>query len=218
MELTPKHRKLYDAMRDELIAKIDGGMILAPNPLTNTIRLRQLACAFLEQVGEDEYQLVEPSPKLDELEELLTGELIDEPVVVFAEFRDLIKLAAARLEKRGITYSVLVGGQTEAEADFEYQRWQDGHTRVLLMTIATGAESFTFTRSAFTIYLQRPYSRLMNDQTEGRTHRIGQTRDVTYIDIVTADTIEDRVFQVLKEKDERFEEVVRDRNRLKELL
>jgi SNF2 family DNA or RNA helicase len=68
------------------------------------------------------------------------------------------------------------------------------------------------------VFLQRSWSLVQNKQTEDRIHRIGQEREVQIIDLVASDTIEEKVLERVIEKGERLEEVVRDKDRLRELL
>jgi SNF2 family DNA or RNA helicase len=82
--------------------------------------------------------------------------------------------------------------------------------------VAAGGEGIDGMQVADTcIYLQRPWSLILNKQSEDRLHRIGQEGEsVTYIDLVAKDTVEDRVFESLMQKDERFQDVVRDSDAL----
>ncbi len=220
VELPRGLRTTYNGVRDDLIAQIDGGLVLAPNPLTNATRLRQLACAALEQVDETTYRMVEPSPKLDELEDILDELGPDEPLVVFAAYRGLIELAEERLAKRKppTAFSSFHGGQLDVENESAMRRWQAGETQVLLMTLAKGAESFTLTRSHIIVYIQESFSYLQMQQSRDRIDRDGQTLPPLHIYIRSAGTIETRVAAAQADKGERFEELVMDRARFKELL
>jgi SNF2 family DNA or RNA helicase len=60
------------------------------------------------------------------------------------------------------------------------------------------------------VFLQRSWSAVKNSQAEDRLHRIGQESAVTIIDLVSQDTIEDRVREVLTQKGEMLEEIARD--------
>lgn len=50
VELTPKQKKLYKELADELIGRLDDGdTVLATNPLTQTARLNQVAASYLDK-------------------------------------------------------------------------------------------------------------------------------------------------------------------------
>lgn len=49
-EMTPKQKKLYRELADEMIGRLDDGdVVMATNPLTQTMRLNQAAASFLEK-------------------------------------------------------------------------------------------------------------------------------------------------------------------------
>jgi len=161
-------------------------------------------------------RLSEPSPKLDILEEIL--EDAAKPVVVCAESRQLIELAAARLEKRKIPHGLLVGGMTADQRSAVLQELDDARIRVLLFTMQAGGEGVNMTRADTIIRLQRSWSMLANVQSLGRVHRIGseQHESITVIDVVAPDTIEEHQFKVYVGKLRRLEEIARDRDALRE--
>ena len=218
VELGVKVRKHYDELRKELITELDSGVLVAANAAVRFGRLHQLASADLEQVGEDDYRMVEPSCKLDELEAILAELPAGEPVVVFARNRQLIELAEVRLAKSRYTSSSYHGGQLDIENANAMAHWQAGHTQVLLATLAKGSESLTLTRSHIIVYLQESTSFLEMQQSRDRIDRIGQTLPPLHIYIRAARTIDTRVVAMLTDKGDRFEELVQDVERLKAML
>lgn len=221
--LTGKQKKAYDSMAAEMVADIEGGTLAATNVLTASLRLRQLASAYGTvitagserngeplEVAERTVRLDEPSSKLDVFEEVLE-EIGDRPVVVFAESSQLIRLAAARLLKADIPAVTYTGDESPAVREQALKRFTDGDARVFLATTGAGGEGLTLTVADTAIFLQRPWSAVANSQAEDRLHRIGQGgSSVTYVDLVTTGTIEERVFEALRRKEARLQDVVRD--------
>jgi SNF2 family DNA or RNA helicase len=70
------------------------------------------------------------------------------------------------------------------------------------------------------VRLQRPWSLVDDKQALDRVHRIGSEihDSILVTDYVTEGTIEERVVDVLDTKAENFEQVVRDRDKLKDML
>lgn len=228
--LTPKEQKAYDLMEEELILELESGdQVIAWNGLARMTRLLQLAsgsmCAIEQTAAEAEdpeavqkFRLCEPSSKLDELMALLE-DLGDEPVVVAAVSRQLIEMAEARLTKAGITFGSVHGNVTADQRQRNVDDFQNGRKRVMLLTVAAGGEGITLHKASTIIFLQRPWSMIQNKQAEDRIHRIGQDADhVFVIDLVTEGTAEFNVFDALKDKEDTLEEIVRDKDRLRELL
>lgn len=217
VELPPKQRKAYNEFREELLLELESGSISASNPLAATTRLVQLACAPLDYDEDTErYVMIDPSPKVTELIALI-NDLDGEPLVVFSSSKQLVTLTAKRLEKEGIPYLLVTGDQTEDERADAVERFQSGEGRVFLATTAAASEGITLTRAKVLCFLQRAWSMVENIQAENRIHRWGQEADeVTIVNIIAEDTIDERVFDVFTTKQGRLDEVTRDS--LKELM
>lgn len=212
--MTPKQAKAYKELENELVTRLDDGTrILTTNNLTLSLRLLQLSSAYASVDEEtNELTLLEPSPKVDVLEEIL-DELGDRQAAVCAESRKLIELAAVRLVKRGERVALITGAQNEVDRQRALDDFQSGRVRVLLFTVKAGGVGLTMTAADTIVFLQRSWSMLDNKQAEDRVHRIGsEIHDcVTIIDVVAPDTIEVDQLRRLNEKFERLEEIVRDR-------
>lgn len=214
VEMSAKQAKAYKQMDDNQIAIIgehDTAVTVAANPLTELTRLTQFSSAYAEINEEGEVRLAKPSNKLDALKEILddTG---DEPAVVFAQSRQLIELAAKDLKTAGISFSMIVGGQSPDEREEAKDAFQNGLVRVILCTIAAGGIGITLTRSNRCIFLQRSWSMIDNKQAEDRVHRIGsEIHDkIEIIDIISVGTVEESQHAALMGKEERLQEIMRD--------
>jgi SNF2 family DNA or RNA helicase len=218
VEMPPKQARAYRQLKDECVADLDGGTALATDPLTILTRLTQLASSCCEITEDGSVRLCPPSSKVDALVELLE-DMGDEPLVVFAQSRQLIELAFTKLASGGVTCAKIVGGLTEpvrarAEKDFA-----DGHVRVLLLTMGAGSEALTLTTASTTCFMQRSWSLIENRQAEDRTHRPGQEAEkVTIVDLVAPGTVEEDQHAALADKGARLEEIVRDRAAVRRLL
>jgi len=211
-------KKAYLQMRDDMIAHLND-ILVAPSPLAQLTRLSQFAAASATMTEEGEVRLTAPSPKVDDLVDLLE-ELGDEPLVVVAVSRQLIELAAERLTKLKISHGLVTGAQSIYERHEAVQRFQDGRIRVILLTLGAGAEGLTLTRANRLLFMQRDWSQIKNLQAEDRIHRIGSEKHdfVQIIEQVTPDSVEEHRNEVLAVKGMRMEEIIRDEATLKKLL
>lgn len=218
VEMLPSQAKAYRQLEKDLIADLESGTTMALDSLTMTTRLLQLSSGVCDVDDEGKFRMVGPSPKVSALLELL-GDLDEEPVVVFATSRQLIDLACAELEKAGISWCRIVGGQSEEERADAETGFQDRKYRVLLATVSAGGEGLTLTAAAITVFLDRPWSLVQRLQAVDRTHRPGQEAEsVLVIDIITPDTIEESVVSALDRKGATLESIVRDKHALLRLL
>lgn len=262
--MLPKQKKAYEQMRDHMIANLDG-LLVAPNPLAQVMRLNQLASASAELVPvtrretrertvftgnvltdfdgrtvremqrdsngdvvtekyvveypDFDVHLTAPSPKVDDLVDLLE-EMGDEPLVVGAESRQLIELAAERLTKLDIPHGLVTGAQSGYERGQAVERFQDGRLRVILLTLGAGAEGLTLTRASRLLAMQDSYSSTRNQQFVDRIYRIGSERhdSIQIIKQITPGTVEETKQDILQGKAQQAEELVRDRSTLLRLL
>lgn len=214
-------RKAYDQMAQNLVSLTpNGDMVIATNPISQLTRLVQYSSATCEII-EGEVRLTDPSCKLDQLMIDLDDYLSDgEGVVVFAQSRQLIEMAAQRLDKAKIKHAVVKGGQHAVERQGAIDAFQSGEVDIILVVVAAGGTGITLTRGRIGIFLQRSWSQVEMLQAEGRIHRIGseQHDSVVIVDYIANGTIEEHQLDVLEGKEVRLEEIVRDKQTIKRLL
>jgi SNF2 family DNA or RNA helicase len=218
VELPPKQRKAYKQMRDEMIAILDDGdYAMATNTLSQMTRLLQLASAYIEVDEDGQVTMTDPSCKVDAMMDIV-DELDDDPIVVFAQHKQLIDLAATRLTKHSIPYGIVTGDVPELERAQHVQAFQQGQLPVFLATLAAGGEGITLTKARHVLFLQRSFSRTQNEQATDRVWRRGQDRPVQPIWLVSEGTLDEHVVTLGTERDATFEEIVRDEATIRRML
>lgn len=210
--MSPKMQKAYRELEEQLVTRFDDGTIaFAPNTLTQTTRLLQLASSYGTVEADGQYRMTEPAPKLDVMEEII-DEAEGRPIAVCALSKQLINLAAKRLEARGISHALITGDVHEIDRRKALDLFQAGRLRVLLFTIGAGGEGLTMTAADTIVFLQRSWSVVQNLQAEDRVHRIGSEvhEAIHVIDVVMPGTIEIWQIDKVHEKLRRLEEIRRD--------
>lgn len=213
--MTGKQEKAYKQMADGMIAELNGGIIAALNPLQQFIRLSQFASAYAE-VQDDKVVLSSPSNKVEAFLELL-AEAGTEPIVAFAESKQLINLLDHELERKGISKVRVTGDETTDQRAAAVRDFQEGRARVILCTSA-GAEGITLTAARILVFLQRFWSSIKNQQASDRIHRIGQERGVEIITFATEGTVDEYREDVLAEKNIALQEILQDAQVRQEML
>ena len=221
LDLTPAQKRQYTQLKKGMMAElIGGGFIVTDNILVQATRLDQIASACLEAGDEpDTYRMTHPSNKIDGLLEVLE-DMNNKPLVVASASRQLIELAKVALAKAKISFTEVVGGQTDDQRDKAVRDFQAGAVRVIFCSTGAGSEGLTLTNADTMCFLQRPWKMSQSKQMEDRIHRIGAERheSITIIDLVSYGTIEDRRLKKLAEKGDNLEEIMRDIDFIKYLL
>jgi len=81
-------------------------------------------------------------------------------------------------------------------------RFQDptSDLRFFVAQPKTGGYGITLTEASTVVYYSNSYDLEIRLQSEDRAHRIGQKRAVTYIDLVSPDTIDEKILKALRSK------------------
>jgi hypothetical protein len=223
VELNPTQRKMYDEIK-ETLRTLDqkGAPIDSPNVLAMLNRLRQICVAtpdliedYFDEVEQRRIQkirLIEPSSKLDALDEILDGLEWDEErkdqVVIFSNFRDPIELAKARFDKAGRTY---IHMQEKDNDRIRYQKWAQEFPKknhqIFICTLQLGSESITLTSATTAIFLDRSWSPLHNEQGVSRVWRPGQEQVANIIHINARGTVDKRILDTNMRKVGWFREI-----------
>lgn len=217
--MSTKQQKAYDSMREEMLAMLDGGLLVAGDDRTKFLRLMQFAAASAEIIEDGSVKLTSPSSKVDDVIDLLE-EMGDAPLVVGAVSRQLIELVGKKLEQLKIPHGYVTGAYTPAERRLAVDNFQAGRIRVILVTLGAGAEGITLTRADTLLFMQEDFSEVANKQFTDRIHRIGseQHAAIRIIKQITPDSVEERKLELLEGKRTRMEEILRDQDSIRYLL
>ena len=77
---------------------------------------------------------------------------------------------------------------------------EDEKVRFFVGTTQTGGYGITLTAASNMIYYSNGYDLEKRQQSEARIDRIGQTKPMTYIDIMCENTVDERIVKALKKK------------------
>lgn len=135
------------------------------------------------------FDVIDPSSKLDAVMDMLEDREHDQ-IIVMSQFKSVINLLNARLEKKGITYGCITGDVKQDDRTAAIAEFQAGNTRVFTGTIPAMREGITLHASSTVVFIDRVWNPSWNGQAEDRAHRIGQKNAVQIIDIVARNTVD----------------------------
>ncbi|RZU60632.1 DEAD/DEAH box helicase [Zhihengliuella halotolerans] len=193
IDLTPKHRKIYDThlQRERqkilrLVEDMDKNRFTIFQSLT-LLRMLSLDASLVD----DEYAGV-ASAKLDVLFEQLEDVLAEgHRALVFSQFTSFLKRAASRLKDEGVEY-VYLDGSTRRRQEV-IAAFKEGRAPVFLISLKAGGFGLNLTEADYCFLLDPWWNPAAESQAVDRAHRIGQTRNVMVYRMVAKDTIEEKV-------------------------
>lgn len=200
--LTDEQRKVYEDMRRNAVATLNGEMTTTTVVITQLLRLHQITCGFLKTDEGEELEL--PSRRIDELLECLAE--TDGKVIIWANYRKNIRDIEQALQKAYgkqtvVTYYGDTSEEARSYAKTEFQN-PDSPVRFFVGNTQTGGYGITLTQATTVIYFSNNYDLEKRVQSEDRAHRIGQNKHVTYIDLVTPDTVDEKILKALRDKND----------------
>jgi SNF2 family DNA or RNA helicase len=156
-------------------------------------------CTGLCAIGEPD--LPGTSIKLDWLERtLVDGDLSDEKVVVFINFKNTIRALQDRLDSQGVEYETIWGEVTNKQARFEAQDrfWRDDNKRILIGTTAI-EQSLNLQIARHLVNVDMILNPARMEQLAGRIRRDGSAYKTVYVhNLLTSGTQEEGYLPLLE--------------------
>lgn len=190
--LSEKERKVYDAMKKDLVISLNGEEIDAGNAAALANKLSQMANGAL--YGEDRRVFQIHDRKLDALEDLLEA-ANGKPVLVAYWFKHDLERISERLHKLHIPFRLLDDSDS-------IRRWNNGELPVALIHPASSGHGLNLQAGGSTlVWFGLTWSLELYQQTNARLWRQGQTADTVVIHhIISKGTIDERIMAALKTK------------------
>ena len=199
VELTKEQKKVYSQMKQEAIAFLDGKMQSSATVMTQLMRLHQITCGHF--TADDGTIKDLPCSRLTELMSVL--ENIEGKTIIWSHYTHDVRRIIKEIKKVYGEESVVdYYGATDTDArSVNIKRFQtDDKCRFFVGTTHTGGYGITLTAGSNMVYFSNGYDLEKRQQSEARIDRIGQTKKMTYIDIMAQDTIDERIVKALRNK------------------
>jgi len=141
-----------------------------------------------------------PSGKWD-----LFIELIDEcmssglKVVVFSQYLRMLELIEQHLASREIGFAAIKGSTRERGAEIARFR-DDSSCRVFTASLRAGGLGIDLTSASVVIHYDRWWNQAREDQATDRVHRLGQSKGVQVIKLITRSTVEEKIDELISRK------------------
>jgi len=200
--LSEDTQALYDGLRDNYMVDLEGGAeINAPLAIVRLTRLQQLTCGFMSVDGEQGVQpLLDKKGKPDNPRLALLKEICEDldSAIIWGRYqKDIDNIVAALGSDK---CAVIDGRVPDHQRKELIDKFQSGAVPYFVGNPAAISEGVTLHRTSTVIYYSNSFKLSERLQSEDRAHRIGQTRNVTIIDLVARGTVDENIVEALRQK------------------
>jgi SNF2 family DNA or RNA helicase len=207
-ELSPSQRRAYDEVRTEALTFLDSGeLVTAELAIVRVLRLQQITSGFISPKAGAAPIPFDPNPRASLLRETL--EDLTHPAIIWCRFVEDARVAAKASRDAGRRPVVYDGDRPQLSMD----PFHAGEADDIIGNLeSTMVEGYTLNEADTTIYFSNHTKLIKRKQSEDRNHRIGQTRSVTYIDLLAEGTLDANVLTTLREKGSAVGQVLGDKD------
>lgn len=195
VEMTRDQKKYYQELKEQGYTTLQNTdqKIFVTTFLTQLIKLHQIANGILGNTFID-------TNKDSLIIDLLKEELAYEPVIIWSCYVHSINHIAAILTDSEISARTLYG-ETSPDKRAEYiDGFNNQKFQVLVANPSVAKFGLNLTVSSYAIYYNNSLKLEDRLESEDRIHRIGQNRHAVYVDLVTEDTMEQKLLELLDKK------------------
>ena len=193
------------AEREGVIAlKRLGEQVRVSNVLELILRLKQI-CNFCPTTGE--------SAKLADVRERVEALVAEgHRALVFSQFTDedfgVGAISSGLSTFRPLAYTGSMAGP-ERQRAVERFKADDSH-KLLVLSLRAGGQGLNLQQASYVFHFDRWWNPAVEHQAEDRSHRMGQEWPVHVYKYVCEGTVEERIDEVIKQKQTLFDETVDD--------
>ena len=139
------------------------------------------------------------------LDECMTSGL---KVVVFSQYLKMLELIEHELQRRELGFASVKGTTRERGAEITRFR-DDPDCRVFTASLRAGGLGIDLTSASVVIHYDRWWNQAREDQATDRVHRLGQSKGVQVIKLITRGTVEEKIDALIARKAQLADDVIR---------
>jgi len=197
--LTDEQHRIYDDLKKKATSEIESGVhMTTSNALARLTAMQRVVLGIARDEAGNLHCL--DSNRTDIMLDVINE--MSGKIVIWAAFRyDVIviseALATAYPNRKVVFYH---GDVSLKNREIAVSEFQDGDADFFVGTLDTGSFGITLTSANNVIYYSNDFDLEFRMQSEDRCHRDGQTKSVTYVDLVATGTIDEKILDVLQQK------------------
>ena len=204
LPMSPEQRAAYDLAEREGIVQLRqlGGRVTIQNVFELILRLKQI-CNFDPTSG--------ASAKADDLVARI-GQVVEagERALIFSQFQDAQFGALAIAHRLAQFHPLVYTGKTGPLEREELVRQfkVDARHLVMVLSLRAGGQGLNLAEASYVFHFDRWWNPAVENQASDRSHRIGQARPVHVYSYTLEASVEERIAEILRSKQDLFDEIV----------
>lgn len=211
-EMGEDQRKIYDAylksirenLNDPEQRRIPGQYRVLV--LQSLMKLRQICNS--PALLPDEASFGSDSAKIDVLMREITAKHSRHKILVFSQFVGMLELIKSALEQENIGFTYLTG-QSKNRSSLVEEFKSNEDLRVFLISLKAGGVGLNLTEADYVYIVDPWWNPAVENQAIDRCYRIGQTKKVVAVRLITPYSIEEKIVSLQKGKQELTDELIR---------
>lgn len=203
VENTPYQDKLYQKVLQDTIAHRDD-ILGAANPMVKLLKLRQVngSPELIDNSLVVDSSYITKNSKMAKLVELVNMILDNgEKVVIFSNWVESLRTIYRFLARDNTVLSYTGTMKQDAREAHKRRFIEDPECKILIGTIGALGVSHTLTVANNVIFYDLPWNPGTMEQAEDRCHRTGTVSTVNVYSIITKDTVDEKVYKLIQDKD-----------------
>ena len=184
VDLTDEQKRAYLQMKSMALSQFKEGVTSTVNALTQLMRLHQIVCGHVKLDNGEVIEL--PNNRIGEL--LSVVEETDGKIIIWDYGMNSV----------GMYYGDTDDDERKRVLE-EFQK-PNSEMRFFVGNPSTGGYGLTLTAAHTMVYYSNSFDLEKRLQSEDRAHRIGQTKNVTYIDLIAVGTVDEKIVKALRDK------------------
>ena len=219
VELSKPQEKHYKEMRNELITWLDSqpdSPLLASNALTKILRLNEILNGYIK-ISEDYVEDIE-NPRLDYCMDLIR-ELLPNKIIIYCIYKKNYEHLRNAMKKEYIKF-IEIHGESMNDVYSSVDKFNnfDSGFNVCICNPRSGGIGINLKSAKYSIYYSRNFSLEEYEQSRARNYRAGSIdlhKKIVHYQLVTPKTIDELIYNKLKEKNAILSDLGSIRNLLK---
>lgn len=202
LEMTSEQNKLYQKCKKEISVELaDNKRITILGVLPRIVRLKQVAsCPSILSPGVK-------SNKEECLLNIIEGVAEDDKILIFSSYNRTLDYLSGILKENDVRHFVMNGETPMKERYALIKNFSEQKIKVFLMNTSLGV-GLNLAAASIVVFIDKPWSPAIIEQAISRAHRKGQTKPVTVISLITENTIEEWIEDLIGKKGNILEEII----------